>query len=131
MPKVQVELDMNEVLHGLSELQKDELEAFVNKVLSLQAKRKAPSLAKHEAELLQKINVRLGEPERVRLDHLNKNFDDETLTKAEHEELTGLLERVEVLDAERMSALIELAALRSATLEEVMKQLGFPSKLHG
>lgn len=131
MSKVQVELDMNEVLHGLSELQKDEFEAFVDKVLLLRAKRKVPSLTKNEVELLQKINVQLGETEKVRLEQLSKKLDDETLTKAEHQELTVLLERVEVLDSERMSALVELAALRDMTLEDVMKQFGFPPHLHG
>jgi hypothetical protein len=125
MSKVQVELDMNEVLHGLSELQGDEFEAFAGKVLSLQAQRKAPSLTKNETALLQKINVRLSVDDEVRLEHLNKKLHDETLTKNEHEELMGLLGHVEQLDVERMSALIELAALRGVSLEDMMKQLGF------
>jgi hypothetical protein len=131
MPKVQVKLDMNDVLHGLSELQKDEFEAFVGKVLSIQAQRKALSLPQNEVDLLQKINVQLGKTERVRLEQLNTKLDNETLTKAEHEELVGLLERIEELDAERMSTLVDLATLRGVTLEDMMKQLGFPPNLHG
>jgi hypothetical protein len=131
MSKVQIELDMSEVLHGLSELQKEEFEAFVSKVLSLQAKRKASSLSKNEVELLHKINMQLSESERVRLEHLNVKLSKETLTQAEHEELMGLLGRVEQLDVERMNTLIELATLRGMTLEDVMKQLGFPPRLHG
>lgn len=131
MSKVQVELDMNEVLHGLSELQKDEFEAFLSNVLSLQAQRKASHLTKDEAILLQKINVRLDAKDYATLEHLNSKLRDETLADSDHEELMGLLESIEHLDAERMSALIELAALRGVTLEEVMKQLGFPPKLHG
>jgi hypothetical protein len=131
MSKVQVELDMNEVLHGLSELQKEELEAFVGKVLSLQAQRKAPHLTKDETALLEKINVRLSVDEYARLEHLNTKLHDETLTKDEYGELMELLERVEQVDAERIGALIELAALRGVPLETVIKQLGFPPKLHG
>ncbi len=131
MSKVQIELDMNEVLHGLSELQKDEFEAFVSKVLSLQAQRKASNLSKDETVLLQKINMRLSLDNGARLEYLNTKLHDVALTKDEHKELMVLLEKVEQLDAERMNAIIQLAALRGVDLEEMMKQLGFPPKPHG
>jgi hypothetical protein len=129
MSKVQLELDMNEVLQGLSELQSDEFEAFVSKALSLQAQRKAPHLTKDETALLEKINVRLSKDEYARLEHLNRKLHDETLTNAEHKELMELTERLEQQDVERMNAVIELAALRGGRLEDMINQLGFPPKL--
>ena len=129
MSKVQIELDMNEVLHGLSELQKDEFETFVGKILSLQAQRKALNLSKDETNLLQKMNVRLGIDDEAKLKYLNAKLRDETLTKDEHTELMALLERVEQLDAERMDALIQLAALRRVALEETVKRTGLSPDL--
>jgi hypothetical protein len=56
MPKVQVALDTNEVLISLAELQADELETFVDEVLSLKARRKASHLSLDETSLLQRID---------------------------------------------------------------------------
>jgi hemerythrin-like domain-containing protein len=131
MPKVQVALDTNEVLSSLAELQSDELETFVEKVLSLKARRKASHLSLDETSLLQKINTGLSSRDYKRLEQLDTKLRGETLTTTEHEALMTLLERLEQQDAERMSAVVELAALRDVPLDTMMKQLGFPPNLHG
>jgi hypothetical protein len=62
MPKVhvtsQIEIDLDEVLQGLARLGTKELEQFVDKVITLQAQRRAPSLPKDETELLQQTASR-------------------------------------------------------------------------
>lgn len=128
MPKVQVtsqiEIDLDEVLCGLARLETKELEQFVDKVIALQAQRRAPSLPKDETELLQQINRGLPADIRQRYDALNARLHDETITPEEHEELLTLIDRIELADAERMQRLIALAQIRGVSVDTLMAQLG-------
>ena len=128
MPKVhvtsQIEIDLDEVLHGLAQLGTQELEQFIDKILALQAQRRAPSLPKDETELLQHINCGLPADIRQRYDALNAKLHDETITPEEHEELLRLIDRFELADAERMQRLIALARLRSVSVDTLMEQPG-------
>jgi hypothetical protein len=128
MPKVHVtshiEIDLDEVLQGLARLGTTELEQFVEKVIALQAQRRAPSLPKDETELLQQINRGLPADIRQRYDALNAKLHDETITPQEHAELLALIDRVELADAERMQRLIALARLRGVSVDTLIEQLG-------
>ena len=128
MPKVQVtsqiEIDLDEVLRGLARLGSKELEQFVEKVIALQAQRRAPSLPKDETELLQQINCGLPADIRQRYDALNAKLHDETITPQEHAEFLALIDRVELADAERMQRLIALARLRGVSVDTLIEQLG-------
>lgn len=131
MSKVQLFLDTNEVLSSLAKLKADELDNFVEKVLSLKASRRAPGLSFNETLLLKQINTGLTSEEYQTLEQLGQKLHDETLTTSEHEELMTLTEKLEQRDVERMKAVIELAALRGISLSDVMTQLGLPPQLHG
>ena len=128
MPKVhvtsQIEIDLDEVLQGLARLGTKELEQFVDKVIALQAQRRAPSLPQNETELLQQINRGLPADIRQRYDALNAKLHDETITPQEHEELLTLIDRIELADAERMQRLIALARLRDMSVDTLIEQLG-------
>jgi hypothetical protein len=128
MPKVhvtsQIEIDLDEVLQGLARLGTKELEQFIDKVIALQAQRRAPSLPKDETELLQQINRGLPADLRQRYDALNAKLHDDTITPQEHEELLVLTDRIELADAERMQHLIALARLRSVSVDTLLAQLG-------
>jgi hypothetical protein len=128
MPKVhvtsQIEIDLDEVLQGLARLGTKELEQFVDKVIALQAQRRAPSLPEDETELLQQINRGLPADLRQRYDALNAKLHDDTITPQEHEELLVLIDRIELADAERMQHLIALARLRGVSVDTLMEQLG-------
>jgi hypothetical protein len=128
MPKVhitsQIEIDLDEVLHSLARLGTKELEQFVDKVITLQAQRRAPSLPKDETELLQQINRGLPTDIRQRYDALNAKLHDDTITPKEHEELLTLIDRIELADAERMQLLVALAQLRGVSVDTLMEQLG-------
>jgi hypothetical protein len=63
-------------------------------------------------------------PTRQRYAVLHEKLLDETLTTEEHQELGGLIERIEQADVERLTRLIELAQLRSISLDALMTQLG-------
>jgi hypothetical protein len=128
MPKVhvtsQIEIDLDEVLHGLARLGTKELEQFVEKAIALQAQRRAPSLPKNETELLQQINRGLPADIRQRYDALNAKLHDEAITPQEHEELLTLIDRLELADAERMQRLVALAQIRGVSVDTLMEQLG-------
>ena len=128
MPKVQfmsqIELDVDELLQGVARLGSRELEQFADRVQALRAHRRAPSLPKREAELLQLINRGLPTEVRQRYDALNDKLHAETITDEEHQELLGLIEQVKQADAERLRNLVELAQLRQLSLDELMDQLG-------
>jgi hypothetical protein len=119
-----IEIDLDEVLQGLAQLQTKELEQFVDKVLTLQAQRRALSLPEDETELLQQINRGLPADILQRYDALNTKLHDETITPQEHEELLTLIDRLELADAERMQRLVTLAQIRGVSVDTVMKQLG-------
>lgn len=127
MPTVQVtsriEIDFEEVLQGMARLQMQDLERFVDRAIALQAQRRAPSLPKQEAELLQKINQGLPIAFRERYAELNDKLHEEAITPEEHQELLQLVDRIELADAERLRHLIELARIRNISVDALMRQL--------
>jgi len=135
MPKVQVkskvEIDFDEVLNGVAQLRLNELEQFADRVITLRAQRRAPSLPRVEAELLQQINN--GPPPELwqRYEELNVQLHEETITLAEHTEFLELIDIIELADAARMRHLLELARLRAVSVETLMEQLGLRRHSHG
>lgn len=126
MPTIQVvsEVSLAELLHGVEQLSTPDLENFVTNVLAVQARRRAPSLSKDEARLLQLINQGVPPEVRSRYQLLDEKLHDETITVAEHQELLELINQIELADAERMRYLVELARLRNTPLDSLMDQLG-------
>ncbi|MFQ6057391.1 MAG: STAS/SEC14 domain-containing protein [Anaerolineae bacterium] len=120
----EINIELDEVLDGVAKLDTPELERFLSQVSILLARRKAPSLPEREAELLQKINQGLPTALQQRYDELSAKLQANTITSAEHQELLQLIDQIELADAERMQHLIELAQLRSLSLDELMNQLG-------
>lgn len=128
----EINIQMDEVLDGVSKLDTPELEQFFNQVSILLAQRKAPHLSPQEATLLQKINQGLPETLLQRYGKLTEKLRTETISTAEHQELNRLIDQIELADAERLQYLIELAQLRGISLDELMAQLGISTPLpHG
>lgn len=128
MPKIHVTPDMaidcDTVLNGLAQLETRELAHFVEQALALQARRRAPSLSKNEADLLQKINRGPSPEVRRRYADLSAALREETITSKEHQELLALIDQIELADAERMQHLVALAQLRQVSVDTLMHQLG-------
>jgi hypothetical protein len=118
------EINIDQVLNSMAKLDTLELERFLSQANILLAQRKAPSLSKREAELLQKINRGLPAKVQKRHNELAARLRSEIIEPDEHQELLKLIDRVETVAAERLKHLIELAALRNISLETLMKQLG-------
>lgn len=128
MPKVQltsqIELDVDELLRGVATLDMQTLELFTERVLALQARRRAPNLSRTESELLQKINQPIATIVRERFNLLNEKLQEGTISPEEHQEFLQLVEQIELADAERVKQLIELSRLRRVSLDVLMQDLG-------
>ena len=127
MTTVQVELSRHALLQAIKQFDRDELSTFVDDILALRAQSRAPVLGRDETELFQRINRWLSAEGQARRAILLEKLEDETLTEAEHAELLRLNEQAEMLNAQRIEALSQLATLRLTTLPQVMRDLGVGS----
>lgn len=87
----------------------------------------AARLTQHESDLLQKINQGLPEHQWHRYNELIVKRRAETLTPEEQTELIEISDSIEQANAERIEHLAELAQLRHAPLENLMRELGICS----
>lgn len=128
MPTIQLQaqLSAEDLLRAVGQLEAGELERFVTEVLSLRAQRWAPALSATETELLQQINQGLPESLMVRYQELIVKRQTETLSSEEHAELLRLTDEVELGEAKRAQALIELARLRQVPLARLLNDLQIP-----
>jgi len=122
--QIQSQVSLEALLSGVDQLSTPDLERFANQVLAIRARRRAPSLAPREAELLYKINQGLSVEAQQRFDLLTAKRRAENLTPEEHDELLALVDAIEQSDAERVAWLAELAQLRSVSIRTLMSQLG-------
>lgn len=119
-----MQLSTDKLLQAVERLSLPELERFVSEVLKLRAKRVAPSISREEGELLTRINSGLPRETQARYRELIKKRREERLTEQEYQELLTLSDEAEQKQAERLEALVELAALRNMSLRELMDALG-------
>lgn len=113
-----------QLLDAIAQLLAQALEAFVVQVLKLRAQRQASHLSSSESELLSKIDHSLSRDRQARFDQLVAKRQDLTITESELAELIEITEQAELLNAERMAALAELATVRNQSLTQVMRDLG-------
>ena len=121
---VEARLSFEDLLKAIEQLETDELERFVVRLIDLKAQRSAPSLAPRETELLAKVNRGLPPDFAARYQELVQRRRSGSLSADEHDELLRLSDQVEQLDAERVEALAELASLRGISLSRLMTELG-------
>lgn len=88
------------------------------------------SLPPTEADLLQQINFGLSAEEWELYYALIAKRQAETLTDEEHVRLIEISDQIEIANARRIAALIQLAALRSTSLETEMRNLGIEAPAH-
>src|SRR5437879_2785457 len=128
--RIEAELSSEDLLKAAGQLSPRDLEEFVQRVLALQAQRRAPSLAETETELILKINQGAPAELQARYDELIAKRRAETLTPGEHAELLRLTEQMEGLEVQRVENLAELARLRQTSLTAVMETLGIRPPQH-
>ena len=121
---VEARLSSDDLLKAIEQLETDELERFVERLIGLKAQRNAPSLAPRETELLATINRGLPLDLAARSESLIQKRRAGTLSADEHAELLRLSDQIEHLEVERVEALGELARLRGTSLSSLMAELG-------
>ncbi len=118
------ETSSEQLFQAVEQLPADQLRSFVERVVSLHARRSARSLNHDEATLLLAINRGLSEDQQRRYEVLAARRRAETITSEEYDELIRLSTASEALDAERMKALAELSRRRQKSLAALMDELG-------
>jgi len=121
---VEARLSAEDLLKAIEQLETDEIERFMERLIDLKAQRSAPSLAPRETELLAKINRGLPSDLAARSQELIQKRRARTLSEEEHAELLRLSDQIEHLEAQRVEALAELASLRGTSLSRLMAELG-------
>jgi hypothetical protein len=119
----QVDLGLDDILNGISELETKDLEKFMQRIGHLIARRKVAHLPARESQLLMKINKAISAPLQKRYEELLTKNREETITPIEHEELLKIIDKVETKNAERLENLIELSRIRNISLDTLMRQL--------
>lgn len=119
----EINIELEKVLDGVAKLDTPDLEKFLTEVSVLLAQRKVANFSKEEARLLQVINQTLPVSVQTRYDQLTDLRRNEKIAPEEYQELLRLVDQVELADANRLAALIELAQLRHLTVDQLMQQL--------
>jgi hypothetical protein len=126
MPTIQIEANLSneQILNAARQMSRQELSQLVEQVLALRARHEASVLPAAESELLLKINQPVPDDLQRRYDELIARRDERALSPEERQELLRLTDQVELLEAERVKRLIELAQLRHVSLDDLMRSLG-------
>lgn len=125
------QLSTEQIIRAVAHLSLPELQQVFDRVLALQAERKAAHLSAAESALLLRINHSLPAELQERITALRAKRADEVISDSEYEELTQLTDHAEEVHAERMGALVDLAKLRGVGLPVLMDQLGISLPANG
>lgn len=125
------QLSTEQIMAAVAHLSLPELRQVFDRVLALQAERKAAHLPADESALLLRVNHGLPLEIRRRIAALRAMRDEESISDSEYEELTRLTDHAEEVHAERMRALVELAQLRGVSLPVLLDQLGVTPPVNG
>jgi hypothetical protein len=117
----QLEITTENLLNAVAQMPESEFNRFVANAKKLRTNHKNST---KEIELIHKINTVFENFPRQRYNELNAKFKADALSKSEYEELLGLSDRSEILNAERLGYIAEIAGIRHETLEDVMRSLG-------
>jgi hypothetical protein len=115
-----IEISTENLLGVVARMPAREYERFIKKANALRQEGQIP---RREAALLVKINTVFPTDKREQYNQLYAKFREAALTDVEHEELLKLSDEFEVLNAERLKYVGQLAKLRKQTLEEVIRDL--------
>ncbi len=121
--KSQVDLAIDDVLAGISELETPDLEQFLQKIGRIIARRKSSSASERETVLLKAINESSSLALQNRYQNLAQKLHEETINPIEHKELLAIIEKIEDQKVERLRNLIELSQLRNISLDNLMDEL--------
>jgi hypothetical protein len=128
---IEVQISPEQVLSAVERMSEVDLESFIGQILQIRGKRQAPSLPAAEADLLQKITHCIPHKMQTRFNELVKQRQTDTIDQASLQELCDLSDQIELLEADRIQQLAQLAQLRSTSIEDLIKQLHLIPVNHG
>ena len=117
-------LSSQQIITSVQTMPLDELEKLVGNVLAVRAERVAPHITGEESKLLRKIQKTLPKKSLLKMKELQSLRDNDELSQNGFSELAELIEKLEIIHAERMNAVSDLAELRGVTLQTAMQQIG-------
>lgn len=122
--QVQTQLSFEALLNSLQQLEVTELDQIVKATSLLRARKRALSLTVAETELLQTIqNSHIPADIRQRCAQLTIKQNTQLLSQNEQQELSDLIDQMELMNSQRIKHLIDLAQLRQVTLDALMAHL--------
>ena len=113
-----------QVMDELAQLTARQLETVIEHASVLRLQKRKAVLSARESELLHLINRGLSAEKSARLEQLQEKLRQETIRPREHQQLLRLTDELEKLAAQRLKALIELAALRKTSVPKLMSEMG-------
>ena len=122
--EIQTQLSFESLLNSLQQLEASELDRLAKETSLIRARKRAPNLTLAETQLLEKIqSSQIPIDVRERCAALTAKQENKPLLASEKQELVGLIDQMEMINAQRMGHLLSLANLRQISLDEVMDQL--------
>jgi hypothetical protein len=120
-----------ELIDNASRLNEGEFDVFFRQVLALRARRAVPVATADETKLLKAIYKKLPFNLIQRYETLTEKRKEEAINSAEYEELMTLTKKMEQHNVARLEHIVNLAALRGVTPQELMTQLGLMPLYNG
>jgi hypothetical protein len=112
-----------QVLADMARLSARQLEIVIERAAVLRLQKRKWVMSARESELLRIINRGLNAEKSAKLEDLQQKLRAETITRREQAQLRRLADELERLAAERLKALIELAAIRKTTVAKLMEEM--------
>lgn len=130
MASIQIKsnVSIEDLIQGVAQLKSEELDNFIQQILSIRAKRRVDNLEERESALLALINQIPADDLWIRFKELDIKRQEERLSEEDHLEFIKLSEEIERYNVERLTYLSELAILRQTDLRTLMEQLGITPK---
>jgi hypothetical protein len=114
--------DRQRAIALIENLEEDQLPRAIAALEALTRPAFSQASQPQESELITIINQRLPEHQQQRFNELRQHLEAETLTEDERFELLVLSDRIEQQDAERASAMFQLAQLRQVDITVILNE---------
>ena len=113
-----------QVMGELARLTARQLESVTKRASVLRLQKRKVVMSTLESDLMRIINRGLSAEKSARLDQLQEKLRHETIHPRERQQLLRISDELEKLGAQRLKALIELAAVRKTSVPKLMSALG-------
>jgi hypothetical protein len=120
-----------QVMDDLARLTARQLETVIEHASVLRLQKRKAVMSARESELMRVINRGLSVEKSARLEQLQEKLRQETIRPREHQQLLRLSDELEHLAAQRLKALIDLAALRKTSVAKLISEMGLNGAAYG